>query len=522
MKPATLKVFTALHTWTGLVAGMALFIAFYAGAMTVFTHELDIWDNYLASPQEQQTYIDAQLLVDKALIEKPAAGTETILRLELASPGHPENVVRWFERLDNGEFTRHEFRLEDSGKLNTEPNNANLADFIYLLHYTAGLPSSFGLEIMGIICLIYGLALVSGVIIFIPNFLKNLFIIRPGNNKKRFWLDTHNVVGIFSLPWHIMYAWSSVLLAIAIYVLAPFQLLIFDSDLIELIGPELGAVETIEPAGQLSSTLSVTELVAIAKQQAPGISVTQIRYTHVGDINGTATIRAAANAGTVDTAASITINSHSGEILTVAHPAKATLGSTFYRGLLALHFANFGGDIIRWVYFILGLAGAFLFYSGNLLWIETRRKRRVKEQAASTVFFARLNSGVCIGAMAGVSASFIASRGFAALTNRGDLTELAYYLVFFVSIIWCFVRPVTAGTRDLLYLCAALTLGIVIADAIAIDMPLWRSAIEEKWIMFVIQTMTIIGAIVFFLAARAVNRRALKGKPHSVWAHSGS
>ena len=53
-------------------------------------------------------------------------------------------------------------------------------------------------------------------------------------------------------------------------------------------------------------------------------------------------------------------------------------------------------------------------------------------------------------------------------------------------------------------------------------MPLWRSAIEEKWIMFVIQTITIIGAIVFFLAARAVNRRALKGKPHSVWAHSGS
>jgi uncharacterized iron-regulated membrane protein len=40
----------------------------------------------------------------------------------------------------------------------------------------------------------------------------------------------------------------------------------------------------------------------------------------------------------------------------------------------ALHFGSYGGEPIRWGYFFLGLAGAFLFYSGNLLWIESRRK----------------------------------------------------------------------------------------------------------------------------------------------------
>ncbi|WP_313759694.1 PepSY-associated TM helix domain-containing protein, partial [Diaphorobacter nitroreducens] len=44
----------------------------------------------------------------------------------------------------------------------------------------------------------------------------------------------------------------------------------------------------------------------------------------------------------------------------------------------ALHMASFGGTAVLWLYFLLGLAGAWLFYSGNLLWVETRRKAQRK------------------------------------------------------------------------------------------------------------------------------------------------
>ncbi|WP_192814316.1 PepSY domain-containing protein, partial [Xanthomonas graminis] len=43
MKAATLRQFLSAHSWMGLLAGMALFIAFYVGAINVFTHELDDW-----------------------------------------------------------------------------------------------------------------------------------------------------------------------------------------------------------------------------------------------------------------------------------------------------------------------------------------------------------------------------------------------------------------------------------------------------------------------------------------------
>src|ERR1700761_1054474 len=45
MKAATIRTFQTVHTWTGLLAGFALFVAFYAGALTVFHDDIAAWQN---------------------------------------------------------------------------------------------------------------------------------------------------------------------------------------------------------------------------------------------------------------------------------------------------------------------------------------------------------------------------------------------------------------------------------------------------------------------------------------------
>ena len=57
---------------------------------------------------------------------------------------------------------------------------------------------------MGVAGVMYFLALVSGVILLLPTLVKDFFALRAGKNHKRFWLDAHNVVGIASLPFHIV------------------------------------------------------------------------------------------------------------------------------------------------------------------------------------------------------------------------------------------------------------------------------------------------------------------------------
>ncbi|MEM1112743.1 MAG: PepSY-associated TM helix domain-containing protein [Pseudomonadota bacterium] len=358
----------------------------------------------------------------------------------------------------------------------------------------------------------------TGLLIFLPNFFKDLFALREGKNKKRFWLDAHNAVGVISLPWHIMFAWSSVLLAISFYIIAPFQVLVFEEDLVEMLGPELGVVATPEPSGERAGSLPIAQLLAIAEREMPGMSPTQLRFEHIGDSQGSVVVLGKSHTDTLDPNASVAINSSTGEVLAVANPETASLGGTFYSGLISLHFASYGGYILKWIYFILGLAGAFLFYSGNLLWVESRRKRRGAEQTRGTVFMARLNSGVCIGAMAGISAAFLASRALMSHVDRPDYTEYAYFGVFFLAIAWCYLRPVAAGTRDLLYLCAALTAAIPIADAVFINMPLWRSVAEGQWPLVIVDTLAIALALAFLLLGRGVQARAVNGDPNSVWA----
>ena len=161
MKASSVKAFLSIHTWTGVGTGMVLFIAFYAGALTVFLHELETWDDYQSDKVvAQHTLADSQRLLDLAVANTP--GMDDNLRLYPAGTEHPTTSVIWFQRHEDRSFKRHDFNLDQNGGLSTaELQHGELAKFIYRLHYTAGLPTSFGIYVLGIVSLIYGLALVS-------------------------------------------------------------------------------------------------------------------------------------------------------------------------------------------------------------------------------------------------------------------------------------------------------------------------------------------------------------------------
>jgi cytochrome bd-type quinol oxidase subunit 2 len=262
----------------------------------------------------------------------------------------------------------------------------------------------------------------------------------------------------------------------------------------------------------------VADIVEIARRELPTLQPVQLRYDHAGDANATVTVRGMTDSGTLSPFASVSLNASTGAVIHTDDPANATMGSTFYDGLVSLHFATFGGYVTRWLYFVLGLAGAFLFYSGNLLWIESRRRRRSPGQTRGAILLARLNSGVCIGCMAAVSAAFLASRGFTGMADRAQMTEWVYFAVFFLSIGWCFLRPVAAGTRDLLYLAAVLSAGIVLIDVATVEFSPWPVVLVSQFDLLMVDALAIIAALAFWRMGAAVQRRALRGDPNSVWA----
>lgn len=503
MKSSTLRTFISVHTWVGLVAGFCLFIAFYAGAVTLFHEELHAWETPLpavAAPRQEP-----QALIDAVLQAHPKAKEDFYLRMP--SEYEPRLVL---------EFDDRHFRLDANGKLEEFKERSQLVDFVYRLHYTAGLPRSWGIYVLGVICILYGLALATGVVIYAPTFFKDLFALRVGKNIKRMWQDAHNAIGVLSLPFHLMYAWSGAVLALGVILLAPFQYLIFDGKLLQLVGQDISVVAPAKAAGVAAPLLPASQLLAEVQRQAPGIELETLVYHNAGDANGQLQAYGHLHQKTVASMAAVALNTSTGKIERVVMPQNFSAGTRFLRSLQSLHFGSFGDAAVQWTYFILGMGGAFLFYSGNLLWIEARRKRQKLVQPRSGKLMAQATLGVCLGCVAGVSAVFVANK----LGPAGQLPlweERSYYAVFFGCVLWAFARPPARAAHELLTLCALLALAVPAAHWWSTGVNPLLALLQGDGVVVGVALVSLLFAALYWKMARAVLHRGQHGDPHSVW-----
>lgn len=509
MKAVTLRSFLAVHTWMGLITGMALFIAFYAGAITVFTHELQDWRRpAVEAAADGDPVAQAQALLDAVLIRH--AQDEGELFLTLPGTRTPQSVAYWSDHVRR---TRNEYMLDAEGQLVDSNSRAGFVQFIYDLHFTAGLPLTPGMYLFGVVCVLYGLALVSGVVIYAPVFFKDLFALRVGRNLKRLWQDAHNVVGMLSLPFHVIFAWSGAVLCIGYLLLAPFQILVYENKLLEILEHDLEASPHVEPAGERAPMLPLAQVLRRAKLELPELQAESFGFHDPGDAKAQVAVFGHAEQRRLASNAAVVLDAADGTFVAKVEPAQYTPGRAFLNSLTALHFGNFGHYTVKWLYFLLGLAGAFLFYGGNLLWIEARRKRRQVAQPFKTRAMAALTLGVCLGCMAGVSATFLAG---AMLPDVW--VSRTYFIVFFAAILWACIRPPARAGHELLWLCGLLTAAIPLAGWRGHGEHMFAAFAQGHWHRFFVDVTALVMALAFWRMARATLRRGRTGDPNSVWA----
>lgn len=516
---ATLRTFTTLHTWVGLVAGFALFVAFYAGAITIFHHELQAWQSPHGVDHAPQTLADAQRLLDETLARHPEARKH----VGMVFPGGEYPIASTYWQDAQGQWR---FATLDHPEGIDEMPGGTLSELVNALHYSLGIPVA-GTYLMGIVSLLYGLALVSGVIIHLPRLVEDLFALRPGRNLKRMWQDAHNVIGVLSLPMHVMFAVTGAMLCLVLVVMMALNPLIYRGQLMQALGPAMDTAPVVAPADRTvpigSLAMWSERSVQVARER--GIAAFEPAYlklANAGDANAVVEITGE-SPRSLGPLGAVALNANSGAALSAQLPGQRDANHATLAAAYALHFGEYGNTWVRWLYFVLGLGGAFLFYSGNLLWIESRRKRRQPEQGGAQWWMARATVGVCIGVCVAISVAFIATQLLQMPALRGTIdlgvgVNLACFVAWVLCAAWAASRPPVRAAQELLWAAAVTTMVIPFAHGIATGAWWWSSAAAGHWDLFAIDAGAIAMAIGFAWLARATARRARDGERNSVWA----
>lgn len=536
MRSEFIRIYKSVHTWTGIVAGMALFIAFYAGAITIFKEPLARWATPPSAIHGTAIPLDqAPTLIAQTLREHPAVAKDFYLHLTAAE--HLPSGLSWQVREEGADDHDHSAArhyvatLESDGAARIEETHPSvLAGFIDTLHRVVGLPFDTDPNrwVMGIIAVLYAVALVSGVIVLLPSLVKDFFALRVGKNLKRMWLDAHNVVGIVSLPFHVVMALTAVVFAYHDGFYFIQDKLIHDGKWATAFSR--GGAPTQAPPRDPAAMRPPAELLASAQAFSPSFQPTSLQYL------GVTGPRAAVRVWGHDPSAHsprfvggfVALDPYSGKVLNADFlPGHQNLPNATVGSFFALHFGTYGGTPVRWMYFLLGLAGAWLFYSGNLLWVETRRVKAAKDddgsgpppaQRRDVRWMAAATVGVCLGAVCGISLTIVAAKWLHGRVDDLDAWhQMLYYAVFFGALAWAFRIGAARAAIHLLGLAAVFTFAIPLTSLLAWSLPSLGMWTHGSAATLGVDATALAGGLGFVWLARATMRRVKQGPTDSVW-----
>lgn len=529
-----IRTYQTLHHWTGIIAGFVLFIGFYAGSLTMFKPAFDQWTTPSQKTFTTDVSIDPQRLLNIVLASS-VTDIKTI-ELNLERGNNLMAPISWSESgvkrgLDTNQ-QRYIGTFDEQGALvKRDVKPTVLAELIDLLHRTAGIPGTVGHDhlgvlIMGAAALLYFLALVSGVIFLLPTLVKSFLALRDNKGASRFWLDSHNIIGLSSLPFHLMISWTVVVFAFHDEVYGAMQQVIYgDKPLFEM-----GVSDKREYGND--DLLNVESLRAVAINLAPQAKVTAMYFDNLSTPRASVRLDLQIDNEVMrgPFADILYLNPYSGDIVfsTVATESDlvwAESVATFF----AMHFGSYGGNTVRWIYFALGLLGAILFYSGNLLWIERRRIKQNKRQPKPLADIKQTNVakqmaaatvGICLGSIAALVITMLLGKWATNILDNVNQYYIASYYALFVSfVIYTFWRGASFGA---IFLTKVIALGLLLMPLTSIigcffpnDM-LWLAPAWQAW---VIDIMALIFSALFLFMAKKIKHRAIYGEPDSVWAY---
>ncbi len=376
MSPLSLRRWSWIHKWSSLVCTVFMLLLCLTGLPLIYHHEIgELLGNEVEPPALAAPQATARASLDKVIAAGQARYPDKVMMYMSQEADQP---ALWFLTMGatptDPKFVSIAVDARSARYVAEPPiEGGTVMAFLFHLHVDlfAGVPGKLFLGAMGLLLLV---AIVSGVVLYAP-FMRKLAFgdIRHGRTARLKWLDLHNLLGIVTLVWALVVGATGVVNTLADVLLQYWQ----STEIAAMLEPYEGQ----PPPARLAP---MEQSVARARALQPGMQVRFIAFpgTPFASAHHYGVYMGGDQALTARLYKPVLVDAGTGLVTD-----QRTLPWYLTALLLSqpLHFGDYGGAGMQFLWALLDLATIVVLGSGLYLWLKRGRAAANKAGAAAPV-----------------------------------------------------------------------------------------------------------------------------------------
>lgn len=503
----THNIFFNLHTVSGIVISVALYVIFFCGAFALFKDEIGAWESGIPINKKSVTQIDYDSIVylleskDYELYGRDIRMVvpEVNQRMLVSLTASKDSLAS-----DDAKMTDYFYLDLETFQTSNYFEIYDLGEFIYRLHFFSQLPT-IGIYLAGFVALFFLFAISTGVIVHWKKIIKNFYVFRPKAKLKTVWTDAHTVLGMIGLPFQFVFAVTSCFLCMSILVLIPANFL-YDGDQEKLLEDLRPISKTYPLTDRITEKIEVQPLIDKGLAEWKKFTLAILYFKNYGAENMKIQVDGLLHPKEKFLGnGRIVYDLRTQKIETIKNPYENDYIEGVELTVRRLHFGDYGGVTLKFIYALLAFVTCFVIITGVLIWLEARNKKNIP--AAEQLYNRKVGHiylAICLTLFPVIAFCFILAR----LLPADMLKMNVYYLVFFL--LWIVLSAFFRFKRDNFFtnkytLLSGSALGflIPIVNGVTSGNWIWKTYADKAYEIFVVDFFwLLLAAISLFITLK--------------------
>lgn len=494
-----------LHTVSGIIISVALYVIFLAGTISFLREDIIPWERHQPVKKGYFGNIDFNKLIYQLTKE------DTLYSRDISFYGRGKEKrigVFMSHRKDISEDKQKAIKGKKKGNRNffmmdgttaedfTYEASYTLGEFFYRLHFFAhmNLIGRSGYTLAGLVAFFFLFALITGIIVHWDKITTSFYVFRPGATWKTIWTDSHVGLGLIGFPYQFMFALTGCYFIIgSVFMVEPVADFLSDEKTKAIDALDYQKEIKLKFANTpLDGVFDINDYIKKANELFPEMELNELSINNFGDKNmfivmkGNNSYQKSFVGGY-----HIVYKAENHELLHKQNDENTGYIQSAEDTMARLHFGDFGGYGMKIMYILLGFMSCYVILSGVMIWFVARDKKSTSEKKRKmNKWVANSYLSICLSMLPTVAFTFTIIKVFGHDIPDDDRKDFIYKLFFYswlaASLFFIWKGNNQFTNKANLLLLAVLALSVPIADGFISGKWLWDSYLSGEIQIFAV------------------------------------